>query len=73
MKTIRDVIVNLDRAFRTDPRPSCFHCLGVTSLELCTEVERHIQRDLKKVYTVEDGICKKRDHQARVIRPRQSS
>jgi hypothetical protein len=70
MKTIRDVIVDLDRTFKADPRPSCFHCLGVTSLELCAEVERRIQGDLSRVYTVEDGICKKKDHHARVIRPR---
>jgi hypothetical protein len=73
MKTIRDVIVDLDRAFKADPRPSCFHCLGVVSLELCTEVERHIRGNLSKVYTVEDGICRKRDHQARVIRLRNGS
>jgi hypothetical protein len=73
MKTIHDVIVNLDRAFKADPRPGCFHCLGVTSQDLCGEVERYIQGNLSKVYTVEDGICKKRDHHGRVIRLRNGS
>lgn len=70
MKTIHDVIVDIDRAFKADPRPCCFHCLSVVSQELSHGVEKHIRENLSETYTVEDGICKRRDHHARVIRLR---
>ncbi len=71
MKTVPDIIKTIEKTFKEDPRPCCFHCLGVTSLELCTEVEKHIQEHLSKVYTIEDGTCPRKDHPGRVIRPRE--
>jgi len=70
MKTVPDIIKTIERAFKEDPRPCCFNCFGVTSQELCTEVEKHIQEHLSKVYTVEDGTCPRKDHSGRVIRPK---
>ena len=73
MKTVHDIIATIERALKEDPRPCCFHCLGVTSEELCEQVEKHIQDKLSTVYTVEDGTCHKRDHHARVIHPRDAA
>lgn len=70
MKTISDVLVDLDRTFKADPRPCCFHCLSVVSQELSYGVEKHIRENLSMTYIVEDGTCKRRDHQGRVIRLR---
>lgn len=70
MKTVPDIIKTIERTFKEDPRPCCFHCLDVTSQELCEQVEKHIKENLSKVYTVEDGTCHKKDHHARVIRPK---
>ena len=70
MKSIHDIIATIERALKEDPRPCCFHCLGVTSQDLCEQVEKHIKEKLSDAYTVENGTCHKRDHQARVIRPR---
>jgi hypothetical protein len=73
MKTVPDIIKTIERAFKDDPRPCCFHCFGVTSQELCAAVEKHIQENLSKVYTIEDGTCPRKDHQGRVIRPRETA
>ncbi len=70
MTSIHDIIANIERALKADPRPCCFHCLGVTSQDLCEQVEKHIKENLSKVYTVEDGTCHKKDHRARVIHPK---
>jgi hypothetical protein len=68
MTSIHDIVANIERALKEDPRPCCFHCLGVTSQDLCEQVEKHIKEKLSTVYTVEDGTCQKKDHKARVIR-----
>jgi hypothetical protein len=73
MKTVHDIIQTIERAFRDDPRPCCFHCFGVTSQELCAEVEKHIKEKLSDLYTVEDGTCPRKDHPGRVIRPREAA
>jgi hypothetical protein len=70
MKTIHDIIATIEKALKEDPRPCCFSCLGVTSQELCEQVEKHIKENLSKVYIVEDGTCQRKDHHARVIRPK---
>lgn len=70
MKTVPDIIKIVERALTADPRPCCLHCLDVTSQELCEQVEKHIKEKLSDVYTIENGTCHKRDHQARVIRPK---
>ncbi|OGW65694.1 MAG: hypothetical protein A3H49_01945 [Nitrospirae bacterium RIFCSPLOWO2_02_FULL_62_14] len=70
MKSVQDIIATIERAFREDPRPCCLRCLDVTSQELCEQVEKHIKEKLSNVYTVEDGTCQKKDHHARVIRPK---
>ena len=67
MKSIHDIIATVESALKEDPRPCCFDCLGVSSQELREQVEKHIREKLSTVYTVEDGTCHKRDHQARVI------
>lgn len=70
MTSIHDIIATIEKAFKEDPRPCCFPCLGVASQQLIEQVEKHIKEKLSNVYTVEDGTCHKRDHKARVIRPR---
>jgi len=35
-----------------------------------SQIEKHISENLSKVYTVEEGTCHKKDHHARVIRPK---
>jgi len=73
MKSIQDIIATIERAFKEDPRPCCFACLGVTSQDLCEQVEKHIKEKLSTVYTVEDGTCHKKDHHARVVRPKDAA
>lgn len=73
MKTVQEVVVTVERALRQDPRPCCFHCLGITSELLCEQVEKHIQERLGTVYTVENGICHRRDHRARVVHAREAA
>jgi len=73
MKSIHDIMKTIERALAADPRPCCFHCLGVTSQELCDEVEKHVKEKLSDVYTVEDGTCQKKDHHARVIHPKDAA
>ena len=70
MKSIHDIMKTIERALAADPRPCCLHCLGVTSQELCDEVEKHVKEKLSDVYTIEDGTCQKKDHKARVIHPK---
>ena len=70
MTSIHDIVKTIERALAADPRPCCLHCLGVTSQELCEQVEKHIKDNFSKVYTVEDGTCHKKDHRARVIHPK---
>ncbi|MSQ77013.1 MAG: hypothetical protein EXR97_00970 [Nitrospiraceae bacterium] len=70
MTSIHDIMATIERALKADPRPCCFHCLGVTSQEICDQVEKHIKENLSTAYTVEKGTCHKKDHQARVIHPR---
>jgi len=73
MTSIHDIMKTIERALAADPRPCCFHCLGVTSQELCEQVEKHIKENLSKVYTVEDGTCHKKDHHAKVIHPKNAA
>jgi len=70
MKSLQDVMATIERTLKADPRPCCFACLGVSSQDMCSQVEKHIRENLSKVYTVEDGTCQKKDHQARVVRPK---
>jgi len=70
MTSVSDIIANIERAFKEDPRPCCLPCLGVSSQQLIEQVEKHIKDNLSQVYTVEDGTCHKRDHQAKVVHPR---
>lgn len=63
----------VERALREDPRPTCLHCLGITSQDLCEQVEKHVREKLSDVYTIENGTCHKRDHQARVIHPKDAA
>jgi len=73
MTSIHDIMKTIERALAADPRPCCFHCLGVTSQDLCDQVEKHIKEKLSDVYTVEDGTCHKKDHHARVIHPKDAA
>ena len=73
MKSLQDIMVTVERALREDPRPCCLHCLGITSQQLCEQIEQHVREKLSDVYTIENGTCHKRDHQARVIHPRDAA
>jgi hypothetical protein len=73
MKTVQDVVVTVERALRQDPRPCCFHCLGIASEQLCQQAEEYIRERLSTVYTVENGTCYRRDHHARVVHPREAA
>lgn len=73
MKSVQDVIVTIDRTLSKDPRPHCLACLGVASQDMCGQVEKYIQERLSTVYTVENGTCHKKNHQARVIHPRDAA
>jgi len=70
MKSLQDVMTTIERTLKADPRPCCFACLGVASQEMVSQIEKHISENLSKVYTVEDGTCHKKDHHAKVIRPK---
>ena len=70
MKSIHDIMATIEGAFKEDPRPCCLPCLGVSSQELIEQVEKHIKEKLGDVYTVEDGTCHKKDHHARIVRPK---
>jgi hypothetical protein len=63
-------MATIERALKEDPKPCCFPCLGITSQDLSEQLERHIKEKLSDVYTVEDGTCCKRDHRARIVRPK---
>lgn len=73
MKRVQDILVTVERTLNKDPRPCCLACLGVASQEMCIEVEKYVQERLSTVYTVENGICYKRDHRTRVIHPREAA
>ena len=73
MTSIHDIMKIIERALAADPRPCCFHCLGITSQDLCEQLEKHIQEKLSDVYTVEKGTCHKKDHKARVIHPKNAA
>lgn len=70
MKSLSDVIATIERELKKDPRPCCLACLGVASQDMYSQVEKHVQEKLSAVYSIENGTCHKKNHQARVIHPR---
>ena len=73
MKSLSDVIATIERELKKDPRPRCLACLGVASQDMCSQVEKHVNEKLSAVYTIENGTCQKKNHQARVIHPREAA
>ena len=73
MKSLSDVIATIERELNKDPRPCCLACLGVASQDMCSQVEKYVNERLSTVYTIENGTCHKKDHQARVIHPRDAA
>ncbi len=73
MKSLSDVIATIERELNKDPRPRCLACLGVASQDMSTQVEKYVQDRLSTVYTIENGTCYKKNHQARVIHPKDAA